>query len=131
MKTRGLVEENDILSDLYHLQCFPTKKIFVTASELFVKKWKERKVQITIAKPKKRESQEHSDSQTNKKGPKQKVDFADFFADNYLKKANKWAEAFSSGHCPSTNNGLESTNAAIKEHKTLRERLATNVFWLK
>ena len=43
------------------------------------------------------------------------------------KKTNKWAECFSK-LCASTNNGLESTNAIIKEHKTLCERLQTNVF---
>lgn len=45
----------------------------------------------------------------------------------YRDKVNKWAEAFSP-LMPSTNNGLESTNAAIKQSKTLRERLPINVY---
>ena len=56
--------------------------------------------------------------------------FPDYFKRSYLDKTNKWALTFSP-LCPSTNNGLESTNGIIKEQKTLRERLPTNVFLTK
>lgn len=48
----------------------------------------------------------------------------------YFENVNKWGECYAKGF-PSTNNGIESTNASIKERKTLRERLETNVFLSK
>ena len=57
-------------------------------------------------------------------------EFAEYFDQSYLKRTNKWAECFSKT-CPSTNNGIESTNAVIKEQKTLRARLPTNIFLQK
>ena len=90
-----------MMSDIHLLQQTPTEKLFLSASNLFLNKWRER---------------EHA--------------FTEMFEGNYLKKANKWAEAFSK-LCPSTNNGLEATNAAIKENKTLRERLPPIFLWPK
>ena len=100
-KARSSANFKEMMSDIHLLQQTPTEKLFLSASNLFLNKWRER---------------EHA--------------FTEMFEGNYLKKANKWAEAFSK-LCPSTNNGLEATNAAIKENKTLRERLPTNIFMAK
>lgn len=87
------------------------KKLFAKASELFLTKWNNQTVP--------------------KQGSKNELEsFPDYFKRSYLDKTNRWALTFSP-LCPSTNNGLESTNGIIKEQKTLRERLPTNVFLAK
>ena len=54
-------------------------------------------------------------------------DFLKYSEKEWLLKYSNWYERASPGH-PSTNNGVESTNAAIKKENTLRERLPVGQF---
>ena len=58
-------------------------------------------------------------------------EFSRFFKESFLIKIKFWAERYSRGHLPSTNNALESTNAVIKDSKAYRERLPRNIFMKK
>lgn len=100
-KLKSSKNQAAIYEDIKRLQKCPTDKMFKRAVDLFVNKWN------ALEK-----------------------DFTQFFRENYCQKTNKWCEAYSK-KCPSTNNGLEATNAIIKEQKTLRERLPTNIFLAK
>ena len=49
------------------------------------------------------------------------------FINFYFQKTNSWFEGMST-KCPSTNNGLESTNSWIKRHHTFGQRMPLNQF---
>ena len=53
--------------------------------------------------------------------------YADLDLTKYFTTTAKWAECHGK-LIPSTNNGIEATNAVIKEHKTLRSRLEIDIF---
>ena len=54
-------------------------------------------------------------------------EFAKYFEDQWISKNANWFEGATPGK-PSTNNGLEGTNAIIKSQHTLRERLPVGKF---
>jgi len=87
--------------DLQALQLCKDEAKFLKALKLFIQKWKQKKdVRIT--------------------------DF-EYFEQQWLTKNPYWYEG--AALCqPSTNNGLESTNANIKKEHTLRERLPVGQF---
>lgn len=58
----------------------------------------------------------------------QVADFMDYFRAQWVDKNNAWFEGAALGQ-PSTNNGLEATNAVIKREHTLRERLPLGHFF--
>ena len=55
------------------------------------------------------------------------TDFANYFHTNWVVKNSLWFEGATPGY-PSTNNGIESTNAVIKKAHTFRERLPVVLF---
>lgn len=88
--------------DIYTLQSSQNPEIFVKASGLFLKKWK--------------------------KNPDQKVcDFIEYFEREWIVLLPNWYEGAAVG-LPSSNNGVEATNAVIKNEFTLRERLPVGQF---
>lgn len=88
--------------DIHALQTCNDETTFLKASELFLKKWE----------------------MTDEDGIK---DFIDYFRSQWLHKNFNWYEGISVGY-PSTNNGIEATNAIIKKQHTLRERLPVGQF---
>lgn len=92
----------DLKDDIHALQLCQSDLAFEKASQLFMKKW------------------------TSTKDAKV-TEFAVYFEEQWLKKYSKWYEGAAVGF-PSTNNGLESTNAVIKREHTLRERLPVGQF---
>jgi len=53
----------------------------------------------------------------------------DYFITHWIRSNNSWYEGIAVGH-PSTNNGLEATNAVIKQEHTFRERLPVGQFFI-
>ncbi len=82
-----------ILSDIKQMQTITSSSLFDIAVALFEKKWK-----------------------------LDEADFFAYFSQQWLITNRNWYEGFALDH-PSTNNGLEATNAVIKKEGTLRERL--------
>ncbi|CAF4089063.1 unnamed protein product, partial [Rotaria sordida] len=80
------------------LQTAQNERIFIKASNLFVKKWL-------------------------KKQPR----FIEYFQNEWLTTHNEWYEGVGH-FTPSTNNALEATNNVIKKENTLRERLLLSRF---
>jgi hypothetical protein len=100
-KVQSLVEksaQNEIMQDIEVLQLSQSRKIFLKASKLFLKKWKGRQPA-----------------------------FITYFENQWLKSHNLWYEGVDH-FTPSTNNGLESFNRVIKDKYTLRERLPMSRF---
>ena len=91
-----------IKADIYVLQTCSDRDMFEKASSLFLQKWRKE----------------------NHDGVR---DFLDYFEKEWLRNFPNWYEGAAPGY-PSTNNGLESTNAIIKKEQTLRERLPLNQF---
>jgi hypothetical protein len=88
--------------DIYALQTCKDKNTFITASNLFLTKW-------------------------NKINDQQVKEFIEYFNSQWLVKNSSWYERIALGY-PSTNNGLEATNAVIKKSHTMRERLPVGQF---
>jgi hypothetical protein len=88
--------------DLHTLQSSQDANTFQKASRLFVKKWKKSENQRTL-------------------------DLIQYVETQWLEKNACWYEGAAVGY-PSTNNGLESTNAVIKREHSLRERLPVGQF---
>ena len=61
------------------------------------------------------------------KGDIQILNFLDYFKEQWLKENFSWYEG-AAPEGPSTNNGIEGTNAVIKRNYTLRERLPVGQF---
>ena len=91
-------EQEDLVNDIESLQLPQYERIFIKASNLFVKKW-------------------------SKKEP----NFIEYFQNEWLTTHNAWYEGFGH-FTPSTNNALEATNNVIKKENTLRERLPISRF---
>jgi len=87
-------------SERRHLH--PDEATFTTASALFLRQWRKKK-NICIN------------------------DFLSYFEKEWLLKYRNWFAGAAPGH-PSSNNGLEATNAVIKKENTLRERLPVGQF---
>lgn len=88
--------------DIYTLQICPDETTFTSAFAMFLEKWQKKK-----------------HSRVN--------NFLEYFEKEWFQKYPNWYEGAAPGH-PSTNNGVESTNAAIKRENTLRERLPVGQF---
>ena len=88
--------------DIYALQSCSDKNKFSKAAALFMVKWRKK-----------------DDSRIN--------DFLDYFEREWLIKYPNWFEG-AAVEQPSTNNGIESTNAIIKKEHTMRERLPVGQF---
>ncbi|CAF4446237.1 unnamed protein product, partial [Rotaria socialis] len=91
-------EQEDLVNDVESLQLAQDERIFIKASNLFVKKW-------------------------SKKEP----NFIEYFQNEWLTTHNAWYEGVGH-FTPSTNNALEATNNVIKKENTLRERLPLSRF---
>lgn len=89
--------------DIYALQTCASTEHFEKASQLFLKKWRMTKTDDRIR------------------------DFIDYFEKEWFLTLPNWYEGAAPGF-PSTNNGLEATNAVIKKENTLRERLPVGQF---
>ena len=70
---------------------------FAAASKLFLQKWRQRK-------------------------DRRVCDFLNYFEEQWLRKLPSWFKVAALGF-PSTNNGIEDTNAVIKGNHALRDRL--------
>lgn len=99
---KRLTNKEDLKADIYALQTCKDEDTFVTASKLFVDKW-------------------------NNVEDQQVTEFMEYFKSQWLLKNSNWYEGIALGY-PSTNNGLEATNAVIKKSHTLRERLPVGQF---
>ncbi|KAK7601962.1 hypothetical protein V9T40_009403 [Parthenolecanium corni] len=88
--------------DIYLLQTCPNKKTFMQATTLFLQKWREKTDQRIL-------------------------EFIDYFEQEWLIALPNWYEGAAIG-IPSTNSGIEATNAAIKKEHILRERLPVGQF---
>ncbi|CAF2103112.1 unnamed protein product [Rotaria magnacalcarata] len=91
-------EQEDLVNDVESLQLTQDERIFIKASNLFVKKW-------------------------SKKEP----NFIEYFQNEWLTTHNACYEGVGH-FTPSTNNALEATNNVIKKEHTLRERLPLSRF---
>jgi len=91
-------EQEDLINDIESLQLAQNERIFLKASNLFVKKW-----------------------------VKRQPSFIEYFQNEWLTTHNEWYEGVGH-FTPSTNNGLEATNNVIKKENTLRERLPLSRF---
>lgn len=87
-----------VLEDIHVLQTSQDPSTFLKASQLFVEKWRSKQPSITA-----------------------------YFEDEWLQQKSEWYEGAGIGY-PSTNNGIEGTNAWIKREQTLRERLPVGQF---
>lgn len=88
--------------DIAILQACLDEEMFRKASELFLKKW-------------------------NAPADQQVTKFLAYFRAQWVVKNNAWFEGAAPGQ-PSTNNGIEATNAVIKREHTFRERLPIGHF---
>ena len=88
--------------DIRALQACQDESTFEKAFNLFKKKW-------------------------NRVKDRRVKDFVSYFEEQWFDKNWNWYEGAALGQ-PSTNNGIESTNAAIKRSHTLRERLPVGQF---
>jgi hypothetical protein len=94
--------QTNLKSDIRSLQVCWNADVFKKASSLFVKKW------------------------AKEKDPRVK-DFITYFTEQWLSKNCSWYEGFAVDY-PTTNNGIEGTNAVMKAEHTLRERLPVGQF---
>ena len=83
------------------LQICANEESFKQATNLFLQKWRNTEPLVT--------------------------GFLDYFQEQWLRKLSYWYEGASLGF-PSTNNGVEGTNAVIKRDHTIRERLPVGQF---
>jgi hypothetical protein len=94
----------EIKSDIATLQLAASDEEFNAAAELFLNKWKQRSISFS-----------------------KMAEFLVYFEKQWLETQRFWYEgAYLNG--PSTNNGLEATNAVIKKNHTYRERLPVQQF---
>jgi hypothetical protein len=91
-------EQEDLINDIEYLQLAQNERVFLKASNLFVKKWM-----------------------------KKQPSFIEYFHNEWLTTHSGWYEGVGN-FTPSTNNGLEATNNVIKKEDTLRERLPLSRF---
>ncbi|CAM4842587.1 unnamed protein product [Rotaria magnacalcarata] len=80
-------EQEDLVNDVESLQLAQDERIFIKASNLFVKKWS-----------------------------KKETNFIEYFQNEWLTTHNAWYEGVGH-FTPSTNNALEATNNVIKKGK--------------
>ena len=92
-----------IIADLNCLQTCLKEETFCRASQLFVNKWRAKNKDTRVQQ------------------------FLDYFEAQWLSKNLAWYEGAAFGY-PSTNNGLEATNATIKREHTIRERMPVSQF---
>lgn len=92
-----------LLSDIQALQICENSDHFQKVSKLFLTKWKKPTTPACV------------------------LNFIDYFEKEWLLGLPNWYEGAAPG-LPSTNNGLEATNAVIKKEDTLRERLPLGQF---
>ena len=86
-----------VREDIQELQLCPDEDSFLHATSLFLDKWRA-------------------------SGQEGVHSFIDYFRASWLDQNNTWFEGYAL-NAPSTNNGLEATNQAIKRQNTMRERL--------
>ncbi|XP_077289789.1 uncharacterized protein LOC143913700 [Arctopsyche grandis] len=99
---RGMKDKDEIRSDIECLHLCPNDETFNIVTELFLKKWNDKKdVEITT--------------------------FIEYFKSVWLE-SNRYWYVGARNHFPITNNGLQSTNAVIKKEHTIRERLPVGQF---
>jgi hypothetical protein len=96
------VDRAQIWSDISSLQLAHSPENFKMATELFIKKWKQKKMPDVTT-------------------------FIEYMDDHWIKINSNWYEGAAPGY-PSSNNALESTNNDIKNSFTFRERLPMNEF---
>jgi hypothetical protein len=102
MKPIKICTRVQLKTDISTLQMAANREIFLKAVDLFFCKWKK-----------------YSDPRV--------VDFLTYFREQWIEKNENWFEGAAPGY-PSTNNGLESTNSAVKREHTFRERLPLGQF---
>lgn len=102
---KGLKKRDECVKlklDIQSLQTCSNETSFLKATELFFLKWRAK-----------------NDRQVN--------EFLEYFKNQWVLKRSCWYEGAAPGY-PSTNNGIEGTNAVIKTEHTLRERLPVGQF---
>lgn len=100
-KLRLIKNSEELKNDISALQLCSSTVMFDRISHLFLLKWFNTRPDIH--------------------------EFLEYFQEEWLKKNKNWYEGAALGY-PSTNNGIEATNAIIKKEHTLRERLPVGQF---
>ena len=101
-KLRDRNEYRNLRNDIHALQTCKNPTTFQKACTLFEAEW-------------------------TKKEDTQVVECVQYFIENWIRRNNKWYEGVAVGY-PSTNNGIEGTNATIKQQHTFRECLPVGQF---